>query len=98
MVYERAQLYITDGSETAFETAMSESIGLLQSAEGCQAAELARGVEEPNTYLLLVEWGAVDEHVAFKTTDEYKRFGQAIAPHFAKPPEVLHFASLAALG
>jgi heme-degrading monooxygenase HmoA len=91
MVYERAQLYIAAGSEAAFETAMSDSIGLLQSADGCRSAQLARGVEEPSTYLLLVEWGAVDEHDAFKKTDDYARFGQAIAPHFTKPPEVLHF-------
>jgi heme-degrading monooxygenase HmoA len=93
MVYERAQLYITAGSEAAFEAAMSESIGLLQRAAGCQGAELARGVEEPSTYLLLVQWGAVEDHDAFKKTDEYKAFGGAIAPHFAKPPEVLHFTT-----
>jgi heme-degrading monooxygenase HmoA len=94
MVYERAQLYIAAGSEAAFEAAMSESIGLLQRAAGCQAARLTRGVEEPSTYLLLVEWGAVEDHGAFKETEEYKRFGQAIGPHFSKPPEVLHFAFL----
>jgi heme-degrading monooxygenase HmoA len=94
MVYERAQLYIAAGSEAAFETAMGESIGLLQSAAGCQAAHLARGVEEASTYLLLVEWDAVDDHVAFTKTEEYGRFGQAIAPHFAKPPEVLHFTAV----
>jgi heme-degrading monooxygenase HmoA len=94
MVYERAQLYIAAGSETAFEAAMGESIGLLRRAGGCQAAHLARGVEEASSYLLLVEWDAVDDHVAFTKTDEYKRFGQAIGPHFAKPPEVLHFAAV----
>ena len=92
MVYERAQLSIAAGSEAAFETAMSESIELLRQAEGCQGAQLARGVEEANTYLLLVEWaGGVEDHEAFKQTAEYKRFGGAIAPHFAKAPEVLHF-------
>jgi heme-degrading monooxygenase HmoA len=68
MVYERAQLYIAAGSEPAFEAAMSECIGLLQSATGCQAAHLAQGVEETSTYLLLVEWGAVEDHVAFTNT------------------------------
>ncbi len=94
MVYERAQLYIAAGSEPAFEAAMSESIGLLERAPGCRAAHLARGVEETSTYLLLVEWGAVDEHVAFTKTDDFARFGEAIGPHFAKPPEVLHFTSV----
>jgi heme-degrading monooxygenase HmoA len=94
MVYERAQLYITAGSEAAFEAAMSESIGLLQSAAGCQGAQLARGVEEPSTYLLLVEWGAVEDHVAFTKTDEFARFGQGVGGHFAKPPAVLHFAAV----
>ena len=55
---------------------------------------MARGVEEASTYLLLVEWGAVEDHVAFTKTDEYAVFGQAIAPHFAKPPEVLHFVAV----
>ena len=94
MVYERAQLYITPGSEAAFEAAMSESIGLLQAAAGCRGTQLARGVEEPSTYLLLVEWDAVDDHVAFTKTDEFARFGQGVGPHFAKPPEVLHFATV----
>jgi heme-degrading monooxygenase HmoA len=94
MVYERAQLYITAGSEAAFEAAMSESIGLLRAAAGCHSAQLARGVEETSTYLLLVEWGAVEEHVAFTKTDEFAEFRQAIVPHAAKPSDVLHFTSV----
>jgi quinol monooxygenase YgiN len=92
MVYEHAQLYIADGSETAFEAAMSENIGLLRSAAGCHSAELSRAVEEPNTYLLLAGWGAVEDHVAFTKTDEFTRFSQAVGAHFAKTPAVLHFA------
>ncbi len=92
MVYENAQLYIAPGSETAFEAAMSESLGLLRSASGCQGAQLSRAVEEPSTYLLLVEWDAVEDHAAFAKTDEFTRFSQAVGAHFAKTPAVLHFA------
>lgn len=92
MVYERAQLPIKPDGGPDFERAMAdEGLAILRAAEGCRSAVLARGVEEPDTYLLLVEWDEVASHTRFAGTPEFETFRGVLGPHFAGAPSVLHF-------
>lgn len=92
MVYERAQLPIKPGGGPDFEKAMAaDGLPLLRAAAGCRSAVLARGVEEPDTYLLLVEWDEVASHERFAGTSEFDTFRGVVGPHFAAAPSVLHF-------
>lgn len=92
MVYEQAQLSIKPGQESDFEQAMQEGVPLLAGAPGCQSAVLCRGVESPSSYLLLLQWDAVESHVQFTGTDEFARFGELAGPFFAGAPAMEHFA------
>ena len=50
---------------------------------------LQRGVEQPSTYLLLVEWNSVEDHVqGFRESELFVRWRELIGSYFAAPPEV----------
>jgi len=53
---------------------------------------LARGVEEPARYLLMLQWRSIEGHAAFTKTDEFAQFRELAAPFFAERPSMLHFA------
>jgi quinol monooxygenase YgiN len=92
MVYERVQIKIKPGEEEPFEAAMKESgIGLLGDAGGCHSVVLARGVENPESYLLLVHWDEVDSHTEFTKTPEFAQFRELAGPFFAEAPGMEHF-------
>ena len=96
MVYERAQLPIAEGRERDFEQGIqARGLELLRSAAGCQSAVLAAGVEEPNTYLLLITWDSVEAHQAWTTTADFDEFRGLIGPFVTGAPAVLHFRPVA---
>lgn len=96
MVIERAQMSIKPGEEAAFDHAMVKGRALLAAARGCHSVTLLRGIENPSTYMLLLEWETVDDHVDFTSTPEFARFREMAGPFFAEAPQMEHFAVVGA--
>jgi heme-degrading monooxygenase HmoA len=94
MVIERAELPITVGREQDFEHYFTQAGQLLRAATGCRAVSLARGIESPSQYLLLIEWDTVEAHEAFTATAEMGQVRSLIGPFFAGKPNTGHFAPL----
>jgi heme-degrading monooxygenase HmoA len=92
MVTERVELTVTAGRETEFERQFAVTGQLIRAAQGCQALTLARGVENPSKYLLLVEWQSVADHQAFTQTDGIVQFRDLLGPFFAAKPAMEHFS------
>jgi heme-degrading monooxygenase HmoA len=91
MLLERAELIIKEGQEEAFAAAMRDkALGLLRGFPGVRSAELGRGVENPEKFMLLVEWESMDAHTAFKGSDVYMPFVQVFAP-FSNGGSMEHF-------
>jgi quinol monooxygenase YgiN len=63
---------------------------VLENAEGSHGATLHRGVEDPDSYTLIVEWDSVEDHIALTGRPEFEQFGAAIGPYLAGQPEVRH--------
>lgn len=91
MVIERVELSVTSGREESFEAAMRHGLELLQGADGCIAASLARGVERPSHYLLQLHWRSIDDHTAFTKTQAFAEFRELAGPYFAERPAMEHF-------
>lgn len=91
MVIERVEICVVAGRESEFEDAMQEGIRLLAAAGGCRSASLARGVERPAAYLLVLTWDSVDDHTAFTKTEGFVRFREIAGPFFAGRPAMEHF-------
>jgi hypothetical protein len=53
---------------------------------------LHRGVEDPNRYLLLVEWDQLDDHlVGFRQSPRFGEWRSVVGEFFVGQPEVVHF-------
>ena len=92
MVLERAIIEVKPGSESAFEAAIEQAKQVIAQAGGFRALTLRRGIERSSTYLLLVEWDTLEDHMqGFRESELFGRWRELIGPHFASAPEVEHF-------
>jgi heme-degrading monooxygenase HmoA len=95
MIVERAELPISPGREQEFEEAFRRVFRHLTEAKGCRGASLARGVESPTLYRLLIEWDSLEAHQAFTRTPGFEMFKAGAGPFFAGKPNTQHFTPLA---
>jgi len=95
LVREIAVFRTHEGQAEAFVEAYGGVANVLMDAEGSRGASLHRGVEDPDSFTLIVEWDSVDAHTALTQKPEFGSFGEAISPHLAGQPEVRHVEAVA---
>jgi quinol monooxygenase YgiN len=93
---EHAFFHIAPDDAAAFEAGFDKARLVIDAAPGCRWVELHRGIERPGTYLLLVEWDSVDDHQAFRSSDDFPQWRAPIQPFFAESPEMEHFSLVVA--
>jgi heme-degrading monooxygenase HmoA len=92
VILERAIFQVRPGSEQDFEAAVAQAKDVIAQAGGFRSLRLQRGIEQPSTYLLLVEWNSVEDHVqGFRESELFVRWRELIGPYFATAPEVEHY-------
>jgi heme-degrading monooxygenase HmoA len=92
MFIERAEIPVKAGVEAEFASMMiAQGLPLLASAQGCSAATVGRGVENPGKFILLLTWDAVASHTAFTKTPAFETFKGLAGPFFAGPSNMEHF-------
>jgi heme-degrading monooxygenase HmoA len=91
-ILELALLDVRSGQNSAFEAALSEAMPLIRRQPGCSSAELRPCLENPQRYLLLVNWVNVAAHEdGFRRSADYKRW-RALLHGFYEPfPVVEHY-------
>jgi heme-degrading monooxygenase HmoA len=96
MITEHAELPVIAGREAEFEAAFAAAKQLIAASPGFGGLTLARCVERPNVYLLLVRWESVDAHeVGFRGSLAYEEW-RGLLHHFYDPfPVVEHFEQVA---
>jgi heme-degrading monooxygenase HmoA len=91
MMLEHALLPIRKGEEADFEASVRQALPIIESAAECFGAEVRRQAEDGSIYLLLVRWGSIEAHMAFRETDLYVQWS-ALTHHFYDGPlSVTHF-------
>ena len=95
MVREIAVFRVQEGHEEKFVEAYNGVSEILENAEGSSGVSLNRGVENPDSFTLIVEWDSVESHTILTQQPEFGRFGEAIQPHLADQPEVRHVEPVA---
>jgi heme-degrading monooxygenase HmoA len=92
-VVEHASIYVSPDDARAFEEAFGQARLVIAQSPGFQWIELHRGVERPETYLLLVGWDSLEDHLdGFRGSDRFRRWRELIGPYFARDPDVEHVA------
>ncbi|MGZ4618795.1 MAG: antibiotic biosynthesis monooxygenase family protein [Frankiaceae bacterium] len=92
MVIEHAVLPVKPGQEAAFESAFAQAQSIISKATGFRRLLLSRCVERPDTYLLLVEWDRLEDHIeGFRGSPPYQEW-RSLLHHFYQPfPAVEHY-------
>lgn len=90
MVREIAIFEVQGGSEEDFIEAYNGVSDVLEQAAGNHGVVLHRGVENPSTFTLIVEWDSVEAHTDLTQQPEFEKFGEAVTPYLAGQPEVRH--------
>ena len=71
---------------------MEQAKEVVSQAEGFRSLKLLRGIEQPSTYALLIEWDTVEDHMqGFRESDLFVRWRELIGSYFAAAPEVDHY-------
>lgn len=95
MVLEVATIRVAPGSADAFTTAYHQARHLPAESPGCRSVRMTRGVESPDTFVLLIEWDSVEAHDEnFRQTGRFAQWRAVIGPYFAEPPHVEHYADV----
>jgi heme-degrading monooxygenase HmoA len=94
VIVERAEFSIAPGREEEFErTFYADARDVISQSKGFISARLARGIERPDTFLLIVEWETLEDHTeGFRESDLFTRWRELLGPCFAGPPAVEHYA------
>jgi heme-degrading monooxygenase HmoA len=92
MVLEHAVLEVGPGREAAFEDAFGQAQAIISNASGFRSLRLSRCLEQPNRYLLLVEWERLEDHTeGFRGSVAYQEW-RRLLHHFYEPlPTVEHY-------
>ena len=94
MILEVADIRIHPGQQAAFEEAIQRGIATVASrAQGFVKARVQHGIEQPERYLLMIEWATLEDHTEhFRGGPLFPEWRAIVGPFFAQPPQVEHFA------
>jgi heme-degrading monooxygenase HmoA len=95
-VLEHAVLHVVPGKEDEFEAVLAEALPVVAGSPGCRRARVARCIETPGRFLLLIEWDSVEAHTeGFRSSPAYEEW-RRLVHHFWDPrPTVEHFTVVA---
>ena len=92
MILEVAVLDVIPSRASDYEVAFAQAKSIIASMPGFVSLKLERCIEDPNRFLLLVEWETLEDHtVGFRGSAEYQQW-RALLHEFYDPfPTVEHY-------
>ena len=92
MILEVAILNVKLGQAAEFESVFEKAQKIISSMNGYVSHQLQKCIENPNRYILLVNWQTLEDHTkGFRESDEYQEW-RAMLHHFYDPfPIVEHY-------
>ncbi len=92
MIYEIAHLPVHAEHADKFRQAFVDVVPLLSRAEGYCGHVLAKGIETPEIFTLIVRWRSLEDHTpAFEASEDHELFMRGIRDYFSEEPKVYHF-------
>jgi heme-degrading monooxygenase HmoA len=92
MVVEYIRYTVVAEQAEAFESAYTRAGTLLEQDEHCLAFEVARGVEEPQHFIVRIEWDSLEGHEhGFRASPHFREFFNDVQPFFRDIDEMKHY-------
>ena len=97
MILELADIRIAAGQNADFEAAIRRGVEtVISRAAGFKGYSVHHGIENPERYLLQIEWETLEHHtVMFRQSALFAEWRTIVGPFFATPPTVEHFERIA---
>ena len=93
MVVEYIRYTVPDDRADGFVEAYRKAGGVLHADPHCVAYEVARGVEQPEHFVVRIEWDSIEGHEqGFRSSPGFGEFFAAVQPFFADIDEMKHYA------
>ncbi|MBA2642880.1 MAG: antibiotic biosynthesis monooxygenase [Actinobacteria bacterium] len=95
MVIEYIRYRIDASRRDEFERAYAEGSRSLETSSHCLTYEVGRGVEDPESYIVRIEWDSVEGHEqGFRKSPEFGEFFAAVKPFFDDIQEMRHYEAI----
>lgn len=92
MVIEYIRYSVPAERRPEFERAYGEAASVLDASEHCLRYEVSHGVEEPDNYVVRIEWDSVEGHErGFRQSPEFRTFFASVRPFFENIQEMRHY-------
>ena len=95
MIVEYTRYKIDDERRTTFEKAYKKAVESLAASSHCLAYEFSRCTEDPDHYVLRIEWDSEAGHLkGFRSSPEFRSFFACIQPYVKDIEEMRHYQVL----
>ena len=99
MVVEYTRYRVGKDQQQAFEEAYEGAKQYLHESPHCVSYELSHCTEEPERYVLRVEWVSLNEHLkGFRQEPNFKKFFALVQPFISNMEEMQHYQTTAVAG
>jgi heme-degrading monooxygenase HmoA len=95
VILEVAVLDVKPGQKQKFEADFKKAQNIISSMPGYISHQLQNCLEEPDRYLLLVNWRTLEDHtIGFRQSNQYQEW-RALLHHYYDPfPQVQHYQTV----
>ena len=95
MILEVAILDVKPGLGCEFETVFGEAQRIIAGMPGYVSHQLQKCIEQPDRYLLLVNWRSLEDHtVGFKKSEQYQEWRILLHDFYEPFPVVERYSSV----
>ena len=92
MIVEYTRYRIKEDRREAFVEAYEKAADYLKQSPACVAYELTHCTEEPERFILRIEWKSTEDHLqGFRKEPGFKEFFQLVQPFFHDIEEMQHY-------
>lgn len=95
MILESAILYVKPELQQQFEKDFQTAGQYISSIRGYIKHSLSKCIEQPDKYLLLVEWETLEDHtIGFRESPQYLEWKKLLHHYYDPFPIVEHYTSI----
>lgn len=92
MVIEYIRYSVPEERRADFERAYGEAASVLDASEHCLRYEVSHGLEEPEHYVVRIEWDSIEGHEqGFRGSPGFRDFFASVRPFFGNIEEMRHY-------